>query len=100
MSEEIYPYLNEEEDIRIDEIWNEHWRDVAEESENNKKVQTLRWEIYVKYKEDSIRRDFLVYVPHPKGGNIIWNCVNNHIINEKEQYKDIRLRGFDYKLFE
>ena len=36
---------------------------------------------------------------HPKGGEIVWTCVKDHIIDEKEDYKDIGLRGFDYKLF-
>ena len=39
-------------------------------------------------------------VPHPKGGAIVWTCVKDHIIDEKEDYKDIGLRGSDYKLFE
>ena len=39
-------------------------------------------------------------VPHPKGGTIVWTCVKDHIIDEKEGYKDIGLRGLDYKLFE
>ena len=39
-------------------------------------------------------------VPHPKGGDIVWTCMNNHIIDEKEQYQAIGLCGFDYKLFE
>ena len=39
-------------------------------------------------------------VSHPKGGSIVWTCVKDHIIDEKEDYKDIGLRGFDYKLFE
>ena len=30
VAEERYPDLNEEEDIRFDEIRQEHWRDVAE----------------------------------------------------------------------
>ena len=37
---------------------------------------------------------------HPKGGNIVWDCVKDNITKEKEDYKDIGLRGFDYKLFE
>ena len=41
--EEIDPNLNEEEDIRIDEIREEHWRDVSEEGDNKKKINTLRW---------------------------------------------------------
>ena len=39
-------------------------------------------------------------VPHPKGENIVWTCVKNHIIKEKEDYKAIGICVFDYKLFE
>ena len=39
-------------------------------------------------------------IPHLKGGNIVWNFVKDHIIEENEQYEAIGLRGFDYKLFE
>ena len=39
-------------------------------------------------------------VPCSKGGNLFFNSVNDHIIDEKEQYKSIVLRGFDYKSFE
>ena len=39
-------------------------------------------------------------VPHPKRGGVVWTCVKDHIINEKEDYKDIGLRGFHCKLFE
>ena len=39
-------------------------------------------------------------VPHPKMGAIVWTCVKDHIIDEKEDYKYIGLRGFYYKLFE
>ena len=37
---------------------------------------------------------------HPIGGNIVWDCVKDHITDEKEQYEAIGLRGFDYKLFD
>ena len=39
-------------------------------------------------------------VLHPKGGNIVWTFVKDRTIEEKYQYKDIGLHGFDYKLFE
>ena len=99
-AEEIYPDLNEEEDIRLDEIREEHWKDVSEEVEYKKKIHYLRWKVYVKLKEELIKREFSVSVPHTKGGEIVWTCVKNHIIDEKEDYKDIGLCGFDYKLFE
>ena len=43
---------------------------------------------------------FLVSIPHPKGENIVWTCVKDYIIEEKEDYEAIELRGFNYKLFE
>ena len=39
-------------------------------------------------------------VPHRKGREIVCTCVKDHIIDEKEDHKDIGLRGFDYTLFE
>ena len=51
MAEERDPYLNEEEDIILDEIRKEHWRDVAEEGDDKKKIHSLRWKVYVKEKE-------------------------------------------------
>ena len=39
-------------------------------------------------------------VPHPKRGAFVWTCVKDNIIDEKDDYKDIGLRGFGYKLFE
>ena len=99
VSEERDPDLNEDEDIRTEDSREEHWSDVDDEGEDKKKIHDLRWEVYVKEKEELTKREFSVSVPHPKGGAIFWNCVKDHIIDEHEDYKDIGLRGFDYKLF-
>ena len=40
----------------MDEIREEHWRDVSEEGDNKKKIHALRWEVYAKYKEELIKR--------------------------------------------
>ena len=71
MSEERDPDLNDEEDIIIDEIREEHWRDVSQEGKYKKKTHDLRWEIYVKEQEELIYRKNLVSVSHSKGGEII-----------------------------
>ena len=47
-----------------------------------------------------IKREFLVSIPHPKGGNIVWTGVKYHIIDENDNYKAIGLRGYEYKLSE
>ena len=74
--------------------------ELAEESNYKKKIHALRWCGNVKKKEELIKREFLVSVPHPKGGKIVWTCVKDHLIEEMEDYKEIGLRGFDYSLFE
>ena len=92
--------LNEMDDIRFDKIWGDHLRYLAEESNDNKKIHALRWCVYVKDKEELITRSFSVSVPHPKGGKIVWTFVKDHVLEDKGDYKDIGLRGFDYSLFE
>ena len=59
--------------------------DVAEEGGDKKKNHELRWGFYVKYKDELIKREFLVSVTHPKGGEIVWTCVKDHIIDAKEK---------------
>ena len=51
MAEERDPDLNEEEDIILDEIREEHWRDVYEEVDDDKNIHALRCEAYVKENE-------------------------------------------------
>ena len=54
VSEERYPEMNEEEDIRMNGIRNKHWRNVADEGDNKNNMHSLRWEIYVKEKDELI----------------------------------------------
>ena len=48
VSEERYPDLTEEEDIIMNEIRENHWRDVSEECDNKKKIHALIRGVYVK----------------------------------------------------
>ena len=52
------------------EIREDNCMDVAEEGDDKKKIHSLRWEVYVKDKEDLIKREFLVSVTHTKGGQL------------------------------
>ena len=56
-----------------------HWRDVDEYGEDNIKIRALRWYVYTREKEYLIKRKFSVSVLHPKGKNIVWNCVKDDI---------------------
>ena len=42
VSEERYPDLNYEEDIRMEDSRGDHWRGVAEDGDNKKNIHALR----------------------------------------------------------
>ena len=50
VAEERGPDLNEEEDIILDAIREEHWMDVAEEGLKKKNIHALSWGVYFKDK--------------------------------------------------
>ena len=66
--EERDPDLDEMDDIRFDEIREDRWRDLAEESNDKNNIHALGWCVYIKEKEELFTRSFSVSVPHPKGG--------------------------------
>ena len=70
MVEERDPDLNKMEDIRFDGIREDHWRDLAEEKDNKKKIHTLRWNLYVKEKEELITGAFWYQCHIPKVGKL------------------------------
>ena len=79
--------LNEEEDIRMENSREKHWRDVAEDGENKSKIHALKWYVYKREREEFTKREFSVSVTHMKGGNIVWTYVKDDIIEEKEDHK-------------
>ena len=99
VSEEIDMDPNEEEVIIMEDMREDHWRDVSEDDDDKKKIHALIWYFYTKEKVELINREFLVSVTHPKGGNIVWTCVKDHIFRENDHYISIGLRGYDYILF-
>ena len=66
-----------------------YWRYVAEDDEDRSNIHALRWDVYTKAKEKLINREFSVAIPHLKGGEIVWTCVKDNAIEEKEDYKAI-----------
>ena len=82
VSEERDLDLNEEEDIIMEVSRKEKWRYVSKDGENESNIHALGWDIYTIEKEELINREFLVSIPHPKVGNIVWTCVKDNITEE------------------
>ena len=63
-----------------------HWKEIFKNNkDNSSRYHYLGWKVYIKYKEELIKIVFLVVVPYPKGGNTVWTCVKDNIIEEKEE---------------
>ena len=72
--------LNEEEDIRMEDIMEEHWKDISEDGDYKSNIHALMWDVYIIEKEYLIKRNVLVSVLHPKGGNIFvleWRIISS-----------------------
>ena len=81
MMEEMYPDLQGKEDLRIYDDSEQHCKEVEEkDKEDRGRVRALRWEVYMKEKDQLIKRGFLVVVPHMKWGVVVWNCVNDNVV--------------------
>ena len=48
MSVERYPYLNEEDDIIMEDSREDHCRDVDWDGEDTSKIHALRWDLYTR----------------------------------------------------
>ena len=68
--EERDPDLNEQKDIILDAIREEHYRGVSKEGEYKKNIHVLRWEVYVKEKQQLINIYILMYVSYKKRGKL------------------------------
>ena len=71
---------NEEEDIIMEKIREEHQRDVAEDDEYKSNIHSLRCNVYTIEKEQLKQRYFQVFVPNQKGGGIVWIFMKDNII--------------------
>ena len=47
MAEDRNMELNEEDDTRLDEIRDHHWRDVPKKGDDKMNIHDLKWEVYV-----------------------------------------------------
>ena len=58
MSDKRDSDLNEEEDIIMEEIREEHLRDVGEDDNDKSKIRALEWDVYTREKEGFIKKEF------------------------------------------
>ena len=58
------------------------------------------WDIYVNEKEKLVKGGYSMEVVSRDKKNILWGVVNGHVVEDPTDHEEIRLRGFDFNIFD
>ena len=98
------PDEEEMDDVNLDEKMERHWRMVSKDNDggvDDAKALLLakRWDVYVNEKEKLFKGGYLVEVFGHDGKKVLWEVVDDHVIEEPTDHDEIGLRGFGINLF-
>ena len=65
----------------------------------NALLHTNMWDIYVNEKENLVKGAYLLEVFGHDKRKVLWEVVNDHVIEEPTDHEEIGLRGFDLDVF-
>ena len=65
----------------------------------NALLHTNMWDIYVNEKENLVKGAYLLEVVGHDKKKVLWEVVNDHVIEEPTDHEEIGLRGFDLDVF-
>ena len=63
-------------------------------------IHAKRWDLYVNKREQLVKGKYLVEVFGHDKKRVLWEVVNNHVVEEPSDHEDIGLRGFDFNIFD
>ena len=73
-----------------------HWRMVFEEKNGgvdgkNALLHAKRWYVYNSEKEELVKGGYLVEVAEKDGKKVIWEVVNDHVVEEGVEHEELGL---------
>ena len=91
------------EDINLDNERERHWRMVFEDNDvgvdNAKALMNVkRWDIYVNENANIVKGGYLVEVVGHDKKEVIWEVVDDHMVEEPTDHEDIVLQEFDFNV--
>ena len=91
------------DDVNIDDKRERHRRNVFQDNEggvDDKKAlfHAKRWDLYVNKKEQLVKGKYLVEVVGPDKKKVLWEVVDDHVVEDPSDQEDIGLRGFDFNI--
>ena len=91
-------------DINIDDEREIHWRNVFEDNEGVVDEKALLhaklWGLYLNEKESLLKGKYWVEVVGRDKKKVLWEVVGDHMVEEPSDHKDIRIREFDFNIFD
>ena len=63
-------------------------------------LHAKRCDLYVNNKEQLVKGKYLVEVVGHDKKKLLWEVVGDHVVENPSDHKDIRLRGFDFNIFD
>ena len=89
------------EDIKIDDERERHRKMVFEENDggvDDRKalLHDKRWYVYMNQKENIIKGGYLVEVLGHDENKVIWEVVENYVVEEATDHDEIGLQGFNF----
>ena len=87
------------EDVKLDNERERHWRMVFRDTyggadDKKELLHAKRWDVYVNGKEHLIQGGYLVEIVGSDGKKVLWEVVDNHVIEEETDHDEIGVRGF------
>ena len=94
------PDEEEVEDVRLDKKRESQWKIFFEENDGgleNQKVilHNESWDVYMNDKGALIKGEYFVEVSGSDGERVIWEVVDDHVVEEGKNHDEIGLRGID-----
>ena len=81
-----------------------HWRMVFEDNDGGlddaKALKHAKgWDVSVNEKGNIVKDGYLVGVFGHDGNKVIWEVIDDHVVEEPTDHEEIGLRGFDFNIF-
>ena len=89
------------DDSNLDNERELQWRMVFEDNDGEVDdtkalIYAKRWDIYVNEKEKIVKGGYLVEVFVHDSKKVLWEAVDNHVVEEATNHDEIGLRGFGF----
>ena len=91
-------------DVNLDDKRERHWRMVFEDNaggvdDAKALIHANRWDLYVNEKGKLVKCGYSVEVVGHDKNKVLWGLVEDHVVEEPSDHKEIGLRRFGFNVF-